>query len=212
MSELPRIQSPNILLHVINRGNAQRTIFCDEHDFRLYIELLQHYKKKFNVHVYHFVLMSNHVHLLVEPMQEDTISKFMLGLTMTYARRFNQKYSAVGHVWQGRFRSIPIEADGYYLRCARYIELNPVRANIVSHPTDYPWSSYFQSTQPSPTSWIDTHPLLVDFRKANRGGEDAFKSYVEDGLRVSTQDQNERFSRLPAYGSLYFIRRFLESR
>ncbi len=212
MSELLRIQSPNILFHVINRGNAKQIIFHDEQDFQLYLDLLQHYKKKFDVRIYHFVLMSNHTHLLLEPMQENTISRFMLGIDLTYARYFNQKYHGVGHVWQSRFRSIPIEADEYYLRCARYIELNPVRANIVHHPLDYPWSSYAQLVQPSSTSWTDTHPLLADVQKTNKEDKNAFQTYVEDAVQNLEQGKHETFARLPAYGSAHFIRRFSELR
>ncbi len=209
MSEPLRSQSPHILFHVISRGNARQTIFRDEEDFYLYLGLLQRYKKKFGIQIYHFVLMSNHVHMLLEPTRGNTLSRFMSGLNLTYTKRFNKKYDSVGHVWQGRFRSIPIEADDYYLRCARYIELNPVRAKMVEHPKDYPWSSYTQSTQPSLTSWIDTHPLLEDFNKRGAKKElSPFQTFVESELHHSKQDLSETFSRLPVYGSHHFRKQF----
>ena len=208
MTEALRIQSPNILFHVINRGNAKQVIFREAQDFRLYLELLSKYKTKFDIRIYHFALMSNHVHLLLEATRENTMSKFMQGLTIAYTKRFNKKYQSVGHVWQARFRSIPIETDSYYLQCARYIGLNPIRANLVRHPIEYPWSTYSHSTQQSSFSWIDTHPLLQELQKK----KNAYQQLVENEIEQARQHRSQNFSRFSIYGTPKFIKAFSDLR
>jgi len=206
MSELLRIQSPHILFHIINRGNARQNVFIDDADFLLYLELLGRYKRKYDINIYHYVLMSNHVHLLIETTKAETISKFMQGLTISYTKRFNHKYHSIGHVWQARFKSIPIETEHYYLRCARYIELNPVRAQIVPHAIDYPWSSYRHSIQQDNHSWLDIHPLMLEYQATQIPNINPYEQFVQEELPNAQQNLMQRFSLQASYGDPTFIK------
>ena len=161
MSRIFRVQESNVLYHVINRGNAKQCLFFEDWDYYQFICLLKKYKEKFGIKLYHYVLMPNHIHLLLEPTLPNSLSPFMQGLTLAYAQEFNQKKKRIGHVWQGRFKNIPITNDPYFLRCGQYIELNPVRANMVSDPIDYSWSSYATYTTGIPDPVIDLSPLYL---------------------------------------------------
>ncbi len=208
MSQPRRIQSENILFHIINRGNAKQPLFYDDADRQLFLELLRRYKLKYQLRVYHYVLMTNHIHLLLEPTIPQTISKFMQGLTGAYAQRFNQKYRSVGHVWQSRFRSIPIETDSYYIRCAQYIELNPVRAGIVEHPSGYAWSSYAQSARLLSNQWLDVQPLLRELQIRQIDGTLMYNSLIDQELEKIREQKQECLTQFAIYGGTDFMSRF----
>lgn len=151
--------------------------------------------------------MANHVHLLVEPTADETLARFMKYVNQGYSQYFQKKYQVTGHVWQGRYKSIPVETDAYYYQCARYIELNPVRAGIVDHPGDYQWSSYKNSINIERASWIDIHPLLIEMR--GEGEEKSYQRFVEDDIAPAKAHKSESFSNRPYYGkTTKFIKRF----
>lgn len=204
MSERLRIQSANILFHVIERGNARQVVFHDVSDHIRYLELIYRYKVKYRMRIYHYVLMNNHVHILVEPTRDGTLSKFMMCLTLAYTKYYNKKYGCVGHVWQGRFRAIPIQTDAYYLRCAVYIELNPVRARIVEHPSEYPWSSYHASSARSSHDWLDEHPLLESLKAADNV-RNQYEALIIDEMQRVVMQRPETFSQHPVYGKKEFL-------
>lgn len=205
MGRSPRIQAPDITFHIINRGNGKNTIFHSDKDFHEYLELLQCYQEKFDMRIYHYVLMSNHVHILVEPSKENSISKFMQGLTLAHTRRFNMRYQSVGHVWQGRFKSIPIETDIYFLQCGRYIELNPVRAGIVSHPSRYPWSSYQFYAQGKQNKLLNTDPFYDELGSSTSQRRERYTQYIEEELPNIHARSAIRFSQDLVYGSESFV-------
>ncbi len=128
--------------HIINRGNQKQHIFLEEPDFEKYLQLLKHYKRKYVSKLFGYCLMPNHIHLILEPKQANDLPRFMQGLTQAYTAWFNKKYKKTGHLWQGRFKSMVIQKDNYFIECVYYIEANPVRAELVSSPADYLWSSY----------------------------------------------------------------------
>ncbi len=204
MPRQPRILAPNVLFHIINRGNAQQTIFRSEQDFQDYRKLLFDYKEKFDVVIYHYVLMTNHVHLLAESARNDGIPKFMQGLTLAHTRRFNTRHQSVGHVWQGRYKSIPIESDAYLLQCGRYIELNPCRAGIVDHPAKYPWSSYHRYAYGVTDPVVHEHPFYSEFNQG-KDRKERYRAYVEEELPRINEHSSLRFSEARAYGSDSFI-------
>jgi putative transposase len=129
-------------LHVIQRGNDRGACFNAESDFRLYLALLRELCDRYECSVHAYVLMTNHVHLLATPEHTDSISLVMKHLDQRYAQYANRRYARSGGFWEGRFRSSMVDSASYALICQRYIELNPVRARMVAHPADYPWSSY----------------------------------------------------------------------
>ena len=206
MCEPIRILAPHILFHVINRGNARQTVFRDRADFEYYRNLLVRYKQKYGVHIYHYVLMANHIHFLMEPTLENTLSKWMQGITISYTKYFNKKYQSVGHVWQSRFRSIPIQSDLYFLRCARYIELNPVRAQLAAHPKDYPWSSYHHHAGAVVDPIPDNHSLIDELNGRGVASYQNFQQFIEEDISSAISHTSDSFSRRPIYGSNEFIR------
>jgi putative transposase len=142
MARLPRFVLPGHPQHVIVRGNNRDPIFNADEDYRFYLDKLQDAAKKHSCDIHAYVLMTNHVHLLVSPHTEDGISKMIQMLGRYYVQYFNSTYRRSGTLWEGRYKASLIDSDTYALTCYRYIELNPVRANMVAHPAEYPWSSY----------------------------------------------------------------------
>ncbi len=138
----PRLILDNALYHLIVRGNKKNPIFVEDLDYREYVKRIRLYKKRYDFKLYSYCLMPNHVHLLGEIEKKDNLAKFMQGINLSYAIYFNNRYETAGHTWQGRFVSRVIMKDRYLLDCINYIELNPVRADIVKIPSVYPWSSY----------------------------------------------------------------------
>ncbi len=141
MPRPPRVEFEGALYHVITRGNNRQAIFKDEADYRTFLGLLERGKQKHPFYLYAYVLMPNHVHLLLER-QTDSLSRIMQRLLTGYAQYWNRKYRKVGHVFQGRYKAILCQKDAYLSELVRYIHLNPVRAKMVRRPEDYVWSSH----------------------------------------------------------------------
>ena len=142
MARLPRISPIGIPVHLIQRGNNRQACFVSDEDHSVYAGWLKEYAKKYKVEIHAWVMMTNHVHLLCTPRQESGVSKMMQSLGRRYVQYFNFKYHRSGTLWEGRFKSCLIQEEHYLLELYRYIELNPVRAEMVTDPGEYHWSSY----------------------------------------------------------------------
>jgi putative transposase len=143
MARLPSFILPGQPQHVIQRGNNRQNIFRADGDYQFYLEKLLDAAEKHQCDIHAYVLMTNHVHLLVTPHTESGIGKMMQMLGRYYVQHFNHRYRRTGTLWEGRYKATLIDTEQYLLTCMRYIELNPVRAKgMVSHPSEYPWSSY----------------------------------------------------------------------
>ena len=142
MPRFPRTFMDYPCYHIITRGNQKQAVFVAEKDYIAYLKILQKAKRKYQILLYSYCLMPNHVHLLIETPSSSSMSKFMQWLNRGYSAYFNHVYSTSGHLWQGRFISKPILKDQYFIHCANYIESNPIRAKIVTNIADYEWSSY----------------------------------------------------------------------
>jgi putative transposase len=143
MARKPRLFITGMPYHVIQRGNNKIPIFSKEEDYLFFLELIREAKVKYPCRLYSYCLMANHFHLLIEPVQEkENISLLIKLLGAKYVRYFNKKYKRSGTLWEGRFRGSLVDKEAYFLACFRYIEMNPVRANISRYPELYPWSSY----------------------------------------------------------------------
>jgi putative transposase len=127
--------------HIMNRGQNRATLFADDRDFACFASLLARYCRRFDVQLYHYCLLRNHFHLLLQLPQPRQLSRLMAGLLVAYVRYFQRRYQFVGHVFQGRFKSPAVEAESYLLSCGRYIERNPLAAGITNEPWRYRWSS-----------------------------------------------------------------------
>jgi len=136
-----RIEFPGAIYHVTSRGNAQASIFLDDIDRSTFLAVLELTMRRFNVICHAYCLMTNHFHLLLET-PDANLSKAMRQFNSVYTQAFNRRHGRVGHVLQGRFKSIVVDRDAYLLELCRYIVLNPVRAGMVKEPDKYAWSSY----------------------------------------------------------------------
>ncbi|MDD5119842.1 MAG: transposase [Candidatus Omnitrophica bacterium] len=129
--------------HIIQRGNNRIPVFLNGDDYSFFLEVLREAKIKYPCRIYGYCLMANHFHLLIEPIQKkENISLLIKLLGAKYVRYFNKRYKRSGTLWEGRFRGSLVDKEAYFLICLRYIEMNPVRANISCLPELYPWSSY----------------------------------------------------------------------
>lgn len=142
MPRKARMYLPGVPCHVISRGNNRDACFYSDDDSLFYLTCLQGACQRYGVSLHAYVLMSNHVHLLMTPAREDGISKVMQSVGRRYVQYINMNYRRSGTLWEGRHKSSLVDAEDYVLACYRYIELNPVRAGMVEHPADYRWSSY----------------------------------------------------------------------
>ena len=141
MSRIARLVGTGYPHHVIQRGNNREKVFLDKEDFQKYISLLERYSFEKEASILAYCLMTNHVHLLVKPLKENTLYKMMQGITLCYTQYFNRKYFRTGRLWESRYHSCIIDGDKYLWTVSRYIEKNPVRARMVKNPEDYPYSS-----------------------------------------------------------------------
>jgi len=142
MPRPPRFLLSKSYYHIITRGNNRNKIFRDEEDYQYYLDLISKYKKDLPFNLFHYCLMPNHVHLLIQTNDKNDFSLFMKKINLSYFHFYRKQYGWVGHFWQDRFKSQAIGKDEYFIQCGKYIELNPVRANIVIDPKEYPYSSY----------------------------------------------------------------------
>jgi putative transposase len=156
MARLPRYVLPGQPQHIIQRGNNRQPIFAAEDDYRYYRECLGEAARKHGCDIHAYVLMTNHVHLLMTSHTESGIGKLMQSVGRRYVQYFNATYGRTGTLWEGRYRATLIDAERYLLACYRYIELNPVRARMAEHPRDYTWSSYHRHADGG------DDPLIVD--------------------------------------------------
>ena len=168
MPRLPRLNLPGVPQHVIQRGNNKQVSFFSDKDYAVYLDKLKLYSEKFGVAVHSYILMTNHVHLLMTPETEKGVSQLMQSLGRYYVRYINQTYDRTGTLWEGRYKSTLVDSDNYFLTVSRYIELNPVRAGMVAHPAEYPWSSYQYNALGKPIELITPHILYQGLAKTEK--------------------------------------------
>jgi len=138
---IPRGQQGGFAYHVINRGNARATVFRKAQDYEAFLSLLGEAKRRHGVKIFGFCLMPNHFHLVVEPTHGNGLSQFMQWLLTSHVRRYHKHYVSSGHVWQGRFKSFPVQRDEHLITVLRYVLQNPVRAGLASTAEEWFWSS-----------------------------------------------------------------------
>jgi putative transposase len=156
MPRRPRLALARVATHIIQRGNNRGACFFADEDYGLYLHHLEELARLTGCAVHAYALMTNHVHLLVTPKEADSASLLMKQLGQRYAY-VNRAYRRSGTLWEGRFRSCLAQSQAYVLACYRYIELNPVRAEIVAHPRQYPWSSYRNNAEGKASDLITPH-------------------------------------------------------
>jgi putative transposase len=206
MPRTARIAPKEFVYHVLTRGNNKQAIFKDENDYLKYIEILRKYKEKYLFKLYHYVLMTNHVHLVIEPSQEGgELYQIMKGINLSYAQHFKNKYKYTGHFWQDRFKSIIVSKDEYLLTCGSYVELNPVRARMVKEPKEYRWSSYGANAYGKKNDLVDGH-VIYGTLFSDKNIRKEYRKFVQDMLRKKEAMRGE-MDRRTIYGGGEFLDR-----
>jgi putative transposase len=164
--------------HVLARGNNGQKLFDDGSDCQVYLELLLRMKSKYEFDVYHYCLMSNHVHFLMRFGDSIGLSRVMHRVNLTFAKRFCRKNLFSGHVFQGRFKTLPIQDDGYLLECGRYIERNPYKAGLVKDPAEYLWSSFRYYSEGKSDPLITPNPIYSGLGKTQGDRQQRYADYV----------------------------------
>lgn len=187
MARKPRIEYEGAFYHVITRGNQRQKIFRDENDHLKYLKILAKYKELYKYRLYAYVLMSNHVHLLMET-GETPLSKILQGINQSYTTWFNRKNKTVGHLFQGRYKAILCDRDTYLLSLVKYIHLNPVRARMIRNGEDYPWSSHGSYVGHERKGMVDEDLVLRMFSEDKGRARRLYQAYVGDGSAVKKED------------------------
>src|ERR1043166_1855603 len=141
MARKPRVEFKGAFYHVIVRGNQRQKIFRDDRDRLTYLDRVEHYRQRYGFKIYAYVLMANHVHLLLQT-GKTPLSKILQGIQFTYTRYHNQRYRTVGHLFQGRYKAILCDRNAYLIELVRYIHLNPTRLKTPADLDKYRWSSH----------------------------------------------------------------------
>ena len=191
--------------HVIIRGINREAIFYADEDCRFYLDKLKQVGKKHDCDVHAYVLMANHVRLLMTPHKSDGISKVVQMLGRYYVQYFNYTYERTGSLWEGRYKATLIDGEQYALACYRYIELNPVRADMVEHPAEYPWSSYRYNALGEAASWVVPHGLYVSLAENSAERLSAYRALFDVDVENKTMDDlREATNKSWVLGSDYF--------
>jgi REP element-mobilizing transposase RayT len=181
MARKPRVHFEGALYHIMCRGNQGRSIFKDNPDRQRYIELLRESQKRFGYRLYAYVLMGNHVHLLLE-IGSTPLSKVMQNILFRYTRYWNRRYRKIGHLFQGRYKAILCEKESYLLELIRYLHLNPVRGKMVREAGRYLWSSHRNYLEGNGRGWLAVEEVLARFGRSPRQAVAAYRGFVQDGV------------------------------
>lgn len=181
MARKPRIYYQGAFYHVMLRGNGGENIFFENEDREKFLLLISECICRFNFRVHAFCLMSNHVHLALQ-VGEISLSKIIQNISFRYTRIINKKRNRIGHLFQGRYKAIIVDADNYFLQLIQYIHLNPVKAKIVIHPEDYLWSSHRVYLRLSSLSWLTTNYALGYFSDSDAHALVYYKNFISETI------------------------------
>ena len=185
MARLLRFVIPGQPQHIIQRGNNRQPIFAAEADYRFFREALVVAATEHGLAVHAYVWMTNHIHVLATPESGYSISKVFQSLGRRYVQYFNLTYGRSGTLWEGRYRATVVDSDRYLLTLLRYIELNPVRAGMVSQPGDYPWSSYHRHAQGASganADWLTPHAEYLKLGQTDSERQGAYRELFRTAL------------------------------
>ena len=206
MGRYARQTIAEVAYHIINRGNNHQPIFFCDDDCRLFLESLEVAKGKYPCRIYSFVLMTNHIHLLVEPTGDSmNLAYFMKLISQKHGQYINKRYKRTGTLWEGRFKSSPVSTDRYLLSCSRYIEMNPVRAGMVEKPDDYIFSSYGAKAGLRELAWLDYDPFYNSLGNTIQERRSAYRQWFNESIPQAEWDLiREAVQRNWAYGNSGF--------
>lgn len=206
MPRRPRILLPDYPLHIVQRGINREPCFFAEEDYQCYLHWLEEAARDCRCAIHAYVLMTNHVHLLLTPATPGAPVRLMQSLGRRYVQYVNRQYRRTGSLWEGRYKSSVVQAESYLLACMRYIELNPVRAAMIADPGGYRWSSYRANGLGRPDARLTPHPIYLgldadtelccqSYRELFRPQLDAeAASDVREALQLGMPLGSERFA------------------
>lgn len=177
-----RLEFAGALYHLTSRGNAKQDIFLDDVDRRIFLRVIGETVRQFGWLLHAYCLMGNHYHLVAET-QRPNLSRGMRNLNGQYTQQFNRRHGRVGHLFQGRFGSVLVERETHWLEVTRYVTLNPVRAELVHSPGEWPWSSYRSTAGSEPTpSWLSAATVLETFGNDPVKARERYRDFVLAGI------------------------------
>jgi putative transposase len=208
MPRYRRPDLPGLPVHVVQRGVNRAPCFLVDGDRQRYLRWLGEAAGDEGVAVHAYVLMGNHVHLLMTPSARGALSRTMHRLGTHYVPYFNTRHGRVGVLWERRFHGCVVDSDAYLVACYRYVELNPVRASLVEEPGDYRWSSYRHNAHGAPDGLVTAHPVFVAMGADESSRRAAYRAIVDSSRHADEWTQIRReAARNGAFGSEEFRRR-----
>lgn len=187
MARLARLSVGGYPHHIIQRGNDRQAIFRDDEDRRQMLQLIESQSREYRVAIHAYVLMDNHFHLLATPETADGVPRMMQSVGRRYVRWFNDRHGRSGTLWEGRYKSTLIETERYLLACMVYIDLNPVRAGMVTQARDFAWSSHAHYAGLRHDRLITPHALYWALGNTPFAREAAYARLVAEGVGVEQQ-------------------------
>ncbi len=206
MARKPRLHYPGACYHVILRGNAGHDVFFDTQDRNRFFFLLQEGIEKYDHRIHGYCLMTNHLHLVIQ-VGDVSLSRIMQNVSFRYTSYVNHRLKQVGHLFQGRYKALLIDADSYLLQIIRYVHNNPVRAAMVIKPEDYPWSSHNVYLGNSSVPWLTTDWVLSQFSMKKTQAIELYRKYV---LAGQNEAQRKEFYRGNVEGQVLGEDHFVE--
>lgn len=185
MTRLPRYVIPGQPQHIVQRGNNRQVIFAADADYQFFRDAMVDAAKDHGLVIHAYVWMTNHIHLLATPEFEHSISKVFQSVGRRYVQYFNFTYRRSGTLWEGRYRATVVDSEQYLLTLMRYIELNPVRAGMVAHPWDYPWSSYRHYAQGESGlngDWLTAHEEYLRLGRNEAHRQSAYRQLFQAAI------------------------------
>jgi len=184
----PRLELPGVPLHVIQRGNNRNACFHADGDRHLYLKFLGAAARRFQCGLHAYVLMPNHVHLLVTPESAGAVASMMQDLGRRYVRIFNDVHGRTGTLWEGRYKAAMIDTERYFLTCQRYIELNPVRASLVKNPADFRWSSHRHYVHGASNPLVTPHSIMQRLANDDTARREAYLDLFKEPIEPAVID------------------------
>ncbi len=180
MPRQARIILENYPHHIIQRGHNRQAVFSSERDYLYYLENLEEWKTELGCKVYAYCLMSNHVHLVIDPgLRAENLGLLIKRVAGRQTRYVNKLKKRSGSLWEGRYKSSPIDAEDYLLACCRYVELNPLRAGMVDDPAKYPWSSCPVKVGLKRQVWLDLDPFYLNLGNSDEERAEKYKNWLQ---------------------------------
>jgi putative transposase len=189
MPRKPRFFLPGIPVHIVQRGHSREPVFFEDNDYSAYLHWLQEGAERYKVDIHAYVLMTNHIHILATAHDKDGVSRMMQYIGRRYVPYINHTYGSSGSIWEGRYKASLIHDEEYLLACMRYIELNPIRANMVRSPAYYRWSSYRHNAQGKEDELITPHAIFKALGKTELSRQGAYKELFKAHLDKGVLDE-----------------------